>query len=153
MKNLIWVLVAMFSFAGSCKNHGGKVKVDEDFKLLIDHVGCRGFCPAYNMEVDATGKVTYEGRRNVDLMGKYTKEIGVEKVKELIAVLDQYQFETMEDEYGGGVADLPSVVTEVTRGGKTKRVNNIRQAPAEVNEMQKKLEEIIGMDGFSPVPQ
>jgi Domain of unknown function (DUF6438) len=147
MKPLI-LFMALLTFAGSCKKHGGKVKIDEDFKLTITHIGCRGFCPAFSISVDAAGNATYIGTRNVDRIGEFHKNIGTDKVKELIAVLDEYKYTEFAAEYGGEVADLPSVMTEVVRDGKAWKTNNIRNAPAALDEMQKKLEEIIGADGF-----
>jgi hypothetical protein len=93
--------------------------------------------------------VSYEGTRAVEMMGNYSKQIPLDKVKALDLILTEYKFEEFDEVYGGEVADLPYVRTTVTRNGHTKRVDNIRNAPEELNKMQERLENMIGPDGYS----
>lgn len=136
----------------SCKNSqqagGGSGKVPADFSLGIENTGCRGNCPNYRMSVDAQGNAKYHGHHAVEMMGDYTKTLEAKTVKALVATLNEYKVFDFEDIYGGGVADLPAVVTKVTMNGKTKRIEDIREAPQQLKDMEAKLENLIGMDGW-----
>lgn len=149
----ILILFALIvGMAVGCKNReksSGKAQLEDAWKLTIEHIGCRGMCPAYTLTVTPDGVVSYEGTRAVDMMGNYSKQIPLDKVKALDLILTEYKFEEFDEVYGGGVADLPYVRTTVTRNGQTKRVENIRNAPEELNKMQERLENLIGPDGYT----
>lgn len=146
-KTLALLMVCLLMLA-ACKTKNGSSKVASDFSLEIQHTGCRGTCPAYNIKVDAKGNATYNGRRAVEMMGNYRKTLDVKTVEALSQTITDAHFFDFEDEYGGEVADVPGVVTIVTIEGKTKRVNDIRNAPKELKEMEAKLEELIGKEGW-----
>ncbi len=148
--------------ATSCKssrnNDGGKATekisgVPEDFALEIYHQGCRGTCPDYRINVDAMGNATYNGRRAVELMGKYEKVLGAKVVRDLVKTIKDYDFFEMDDVYGGEVADLPEIHTTVTMDGNTHRVRDVRNAPNELKEMEARLETLIGMEGWQQMEE
>lgn len=133
----------------ACKsNKPGGGTVAEDFALEIRHTGCRGNCPNYRINVDASGKAKWYGHHAVEMMGNYSKQLDKNVVAELAKTLDDYKFWEFEDLYGGGVADLPSVITTATANGKTKKVEDIREAPQSLKEMEARLETLIGKDGW-----
>jgi hypothetical protein len=105
--------------------------------------------PAYNITVDAKGNATYNGRRAVEMMGNYKKTLDAKTVEALSQSIIDAHFWDFEEEYGGEVADIPGVVTIVTIDGKTKRVNDIRNAPKELKELEAKLEALIGTEGWN----
>lgn len=143
MSRLIFILSLALSLT-ACKSSQGGKGVPQDFGLLIEHIGCRGNCPDYRITVDADGNAKYEGRRAVEMMGEYRKQLDKDQMKALVSTVQQYDFWGFEDEYGGGVADLPYVRTTVTMDNKTKTVTDIRYAPTELKEMEARLENIIG---------
>lgn len=149
----IFALLALVAVvAVGCKNREKSSKttqMDKAWKLTIEHIGCRGMCPAYTITVTQDGVVSYQGNRAVEMMGAFTKTIPGDKVKALDLILTEYKFEDFDAVYGGEVADLPSVRTTVTRNGNTKTVENIRNAPEALNKMQERLENMIGPDGYS----
>jgi hypothetical protein len=132
---------------------GGNVKIPADFKVEIQHMPCRGNCPTYTMVVDAFGAATYEGRRAVDKIGKYTKTLDVATLKLMSDAIETAKFFDFDEIYGGGVADVPGVITIVTMNGKSKRIEDIRNAPKELKELEAKLEELFGSDGWTAVKQ
>ena len=148
-KFLVVALLAITVLA-ACKSKqaNGGVDVPADFSLTIQHTGCRGNCPAYNIAVDAKGAATYEGRRAVEMMGKYTKTLGTATVTELVKAIKAANFWDFEAEYGGEVADVPGITTTVVLDGKTKVVKDIRNAPQPLKDMEAKLEELIGKEGW-----
>lgn len=143
-----FLLLTLFAVAilAACKTkqgNGGK-NIPADFALEIQHTGCRGNCPAYSINVDAKGAATYNGRRAVEMIGVYTKTLGEATVAELVSTIKGANFWDFEDEYGGEVADVPGITTTVTMDGKTKKVNDIRNAPQALKDMEAKLEALIG---------
>lgn len=139
----------------ACKTKGGgsTTKLAADFTLELQHIGCRGTCPAYNMKTDAKGNATYEGRRSVEMMGKYTKTLDAKTVEAMAQAITDAHFWDFEAEYGGEVADLPSVRTVVTMDGKTKTVNDIRNAPQALKDLEAKLEALFGKEGWNKVAE
>jgi NADH:ubiquinone oxidoreductase subunit E len=153
MKSISKILVVAFlaiSFLAACKakQANGGTDVPTDFALTIQHTGCRGNCPAYNITVDANGAATYEGRRGVEMMGKYSKTVGKATVTELVKAIQAANFWDFEAEYGGEVADVPGITTTVVMDTKTKVVRDIRNAPQPLKDLEAKLEELIGKEGW-----
>ncbi|MEM7039204.1 MAG: DUF6438 domain-containing protein [Bacteroidota bacterium] len=150
MKYLFAILMALALFP-ACKNssQGGNSKVPADFMIELRHVGCRGTCPDYKMSVDAKGNAKWYGHHAVEQMGNYSKSVDAKTVKAIVQTLNEYKFWDFEEVYGGGVADLPSIRTKVTMNGKTKQIEDIRNAPKPLKEMEAKLENLIGVDGWT----
>lgn len=146
--SLLLTLVGLLTLGCKTKSGGASGKVAEDFQLSLAHTGCRGMCPAYTMTVNAKGEATYNGRRAVDMMGDYTKTLDSKTVKALQTALTEAKFFDFNELYGGGVADLPSIVIEVTLNGQKKRVEDIREAPQALKELEAKLETLIGKEGW-----
>lgn len=152
--SLLVALVGLTVFT-ACKTKGGgsTAKLAADFSLELQHIGCRGTCPAYSMKTDAKGNATYNGRRAVEMMGNYTKTLDAKTVESMAQAITDAHFWDFEDEYGGEVADLPSVRTVVTMDGKTKTVNDIRNAPQALKDLEAKLEGLFGKEGWSKVSE
>ena len=149
--SFVWIAGVALVFPGckgGKKSNGNAVADPNAEFLVINHVGCRGTCPAYNVIVKEGGYVRYEGRRAVEMMGFFEKEIDQPKVKELKETLLAAKFFEFDSLYGGGVADLPYVIITATIDGKKKSVTNIRFAPESLNALPEKLEKIIGSDGY-----
>jgi hypothetical protein len=152
--SFVVLVVCLLTLGASCKTKKvGGPKVAADFSLEIQHQGCRGNCPTYNIKVDAKGNATYFGRRAVEMMGEYKKTLEGKTVEALSTAITEAHFFDFEDEYGTEVADIPGVVTIVTMDGKTKRVVDIRNAPQALKDMEAKLEELIGKEGWEKSEQ
>lgn len=141
---MVALLALVVMSACKTKKANGGVDIPADFSLEIQHSGCRGTCPAYSIKVDASGAATYNGRRSVEMMGNFTKTLGKATVGELVKTIKAANFWDFDDVYGGEVADVPGITTIVTMDGKTKKVNDVRNGPQALKEMEAKLEELIG---------
>lgn len=135
----------------ACKVRQGHFpKVAPDFALEIQHAGCRGTCQAYTLAVDARGNATYQGRHAVERVGDYSKTLAPKTVQALSKSILEAHFFDFDQEYGAGI-DLPAVKTTVTMDGKTKSVNDIRNAPKELKELEARLEDLFGDSGWEKV--
>jgi hypothetical protein len=153
MKQLLWIALVALSFLAlpSCKTSKAsqkKAQVQKDFLLRIEHTGCRGMCPVFTYEVAADGATTYEGRRAVEREGKWSKKLPAQTLTDMAEAINSSGFWDMDAVYGGEVADLPSVIITFTHGGKTHKVQNIRNAPEAFTQLAEKLENWIGQDGW-----
>jgi hypothetical protein len=147
------LLTCLLALAACKTKKVGSPKVAPDFSLEIQHQGCRGNCPTYNIKVDAQGNATYFGRRAVEMMGEYKKTLDAKTVEALSTTITEAHFFDFEDEYGTEVADIPPLVTIVTMDGKTKKVIDVRNAPKELKDMEAKLEELIGKEGWEKIAE
>lgn len=149
----IFLLALAVGMLTSCKSSRDGTKavagIAKDFALEIYHQGCRGNCPDYRIKVDVNGNASYNGRRAVEMMGKYSKVLDAKVVKELVSTIEKYEFFEMDDVYGGGVADLPEIHTTITLDGNTKKVVDIRHAPQALKDLEARLETLIGTEGWN----
>lgn len=138
----------------TCKNRGNAKlanQLAEDWTLIIEHTGCRGNCPDYRITIHRDGKAEYFGNHAVEKMGNFEKKVSEEVLLKMNELLVDKSFWEYEDVYGGGVADLPSVVTTVVQDETTKRVQNIRNAPESLVSLQTQLEKLVGDEGWKKI--
>ena len=81
--------------------------------LTFERTPCFGTCPSYLMQVFADGRVAYEGRRAVPIMGKKDLKLPVAAVAEMLRQTKEAGFDQFQDQYTKNVSDLPSVVVGV----------------------------------------
>lgn len=81
--------------------------------LTFERTPCFGTCPAYTMQVYADGRVAYEGRRNVPLMGKQELKLPAAVVAEMLRQAKEAHFETFREQYKSGVTDMPSTIVAI----------------------------------------
>lgn len=145
-------MLGMILFLSLTATQAQSKRAGSDFLLKIERMSCRGNCPSFIVTVDKSGKVAYEGRRNVKNIGKFTKQLSKAQVKEIAGLMSQYQFFQYKDLYDNtGVSDLVSCIVTYTNKGTTKSVNARYEVPASFEELEKKLETIIGEEGFNAV--
>lgn len=101
--------------------------------LTFERTPCFGTCPAYSMQVFADGRVAYEGRHSVPLMGKHDLKLPAATVAEMLRQAKTAHFETFEKEYKTGATDLPSTIVAIRQpDGTLKKVTAESNAPENV---------------------
>ncbi len=126
-----------------------KVKLGKDFLLQMERSPCRGNCPAYVLTVDASGKVSYEGKRSVKNIGKYKKTLPTTKLKEIVAAMNASNYFSFSEKYDNeNIADAVTWTISYTNRGQTRQVIDRYGAPESLKNLQEKLEKIIGEDGY-----
>ena len=101
--------------------------------LTFERTPCFGTCPAYSMQVFANGRVAYEGRHAVPLMGKHELQLPATTVTEMLRRAKAAYFETFAKEYKTGATDLPSTVVAIRQpDGSFKKVTAESNAPENV---------------------
>lgn len=92
--------------------------------ITLERTACFGACPIYGLTVYGDGRVEYEGVRFVDVTGRQTSTLSPSQVRELAAALEQAGYFNLKDDYTVPVTDLPTTITSVTLGGRTKTIRN-----------------------------
>lgn len=101
--------------------------------LTFERTPCFGTCPAYTMQVFADGRVAYEGRRAVPLLGQQELRLPAAAVGDMLRAAREYKFEEFNSQYSRGTTDLPSTVIAVRQpNGLLKTVTVEEGAPQNV---------------------
>lgn len=146
MKKLLLFSVIILS-AFACKTQkGGKCTIKDDFKVVYYQTGCRGNCPDFRVTVDKEGNVMYFGNNAVDKMGYWEKKLPEATLCDITKVMDQAGYWEFAEEYGGGVADLPSIWLEFSHDSKAHKVHDIREAPENLKALEKKVADLIDLE-------
>ena len=81
--------------------------------LTFERTPCFGTCPGYSMQVYADGRVAYEGRRAVPIMGKQDLRLPAATVADMLRTAREAHFDQFKDRYARNTSDLPSTVIAV----------------------------------------
>ncbi len=150
MNKLIILLSILFAFA-SC-NSTKKISNQSDYVVFsLRKTECKGKCPVYFMQIYRNGKITFEGTKNTDKIGKYQKEISSNELDSLILEFEKANFFDFEDEYTASITDLPTTYISFSTGDKTKNIRDYHGSPSELKELEKKLETIAESDNWTKI--
>jgi len=125
--------------------------IPDDFAITLARTSCFGACPVYAVSIDAKGTVKYEGKKFVRVTGRQSDQIPVSRVAELLATVDRIRFFELDDRYRvirnpdgttTMVTDLPTTFVTVTRGGKTKSIEDYVGAPESLKQFEKQIDEV-----------
>ena len=114
-----------------------------DVEITLERTGCYGTCPIYTVSISGDGSVTYQGERFVKTLGVQTYAVSSGDVEQLVAMIYQKNYFSLNDRYEVGATDLPTVITSVRVGDEIKTVENYGGAgPAQLHEIEQKIDEI-----------
>jgi len=106
-------------------------EIPSDLAITLERTRCYGFCPSYVLKISGNGKVTYEGRASVKLIGTAESSISQEKLRELILAFERINYfdlrasyETPNDGCKDWVTDGPTAITSLTINGRSKSVRH-----------------------------
>ena len=125
------VILSFFSFLEMSCSGQKEITIHEDETPIITFTKgkCRGFCPAYTLEVFESNKLRYTGRANVKIMGEKIYKLTKEEVANLKKAFEASDFEKFEKEYLSRYMDIPKYT--LTYDGK-KIDYHERSAPEEL---------------------
>ena len=104
--------------------------------LTFERTPCFGTCPGYVMQVYADGRVAYEGRRAVPMMGKKDLKLPAAAVANMLRQAHEAHFEQFEKRYSRNTTDLPSTIVAIRQpDGTLKTVVVEEGAPENVKEL------------------
>jgi hypothetical protein len=101
--------------------------------LTFERTPCFGTCPGYVMQVYAEGRVAYEGRRAVPIMGPKELKLPASAVADMLRNAKEARFEQFQERYSRGASDLPSTIVGIRQpNGQLKIVTVEEGAPDNV---------------------
>lgn len=140
---ILFLLGLLSIYNSSCKSRKQKSSHSEYF-LSFEKTPCFGKCPIYNMTANHKGDLVLDAKRFMELEGLYKATLNETGLEELNAVINNLDWQNLEEEYLIGYSDLPS--TEVkfsTTPGDTIYVRwESDRAPESLLKLGKKMEQI-----------
>ena len=131
------------------------VPAASDGRISLERGPCFGTCPVYAVTIERSGAVIFEGRRFVTDTGTFTDSIPAVRVDSLFRELDAAGWFGFADRYAMGepacgrfATDLPTVVTEVRMGGRSKRIEHdhgCSDAPEPLSALERRIDEVAGV--------
>jgi uncharacterized protein DUF6438 len=133
----------------------GQVTADSAVRITLERGPCFGTCPVYSVTLDGSGAVLFEGRRFVADTGISTGRVPPARIDSLVAELTAGGYFAFADRYRAGepgceryATDLPSVITEVRVGGRSKRVEHdhgCMEAPEALTALEGRIDSVAGV--------
>lgn len=103
---------------------------------------CFGTCRTFELSIYSSGYAVFEGKQNVELIGKYHSTFSKAALQRIEKVVNEIEYFRFNDSYDfDGVQDLPSVHTTVNLGGKKKSVHDRYQGPPALDRLYEALDE------------
>lgn len=122
--------------------------------ITLERTACFGSCPVYRVSVLPSGEVTYEGKAHVRQMGSASGQIPQRQLDALQEEIDRSGYFSFAPRYTSGepacgryATDAPSVITSVTLGGRTHRVEHdygCGSAPGALVVLEQRIDEVLG---------
>ena len=78
--------------------------------ITFERTPCFGTCPGYKMQVYSDGRVEYEGRRAVPMMGKKELRLSANGVTDMLRQAQEAHFDQFQNRYSRNTSDLPSTI-------------------------------------------
>ena len=91
------------------------------------------------MEIYKSGKITFEGEKNIGKIGKYVRQIEKQEVENLIQDFENANFFNFEDEYTEKVTDLPTTYIFFVNKDKTKKNTRLSWVSKRVEVVRRKI--------------
>lgn len=130
-------------------------KTQNDLKtvsIIYRKTPCFGTCAAFTLTINgSSNSMTYKGDLNVEKIGNYEKNISDEELTKLVNAFDKKKFFGFKDGYTTPATDIPSKLITYSINGKTKKVEDQQNAPPELKELEKLLDEITDSNGWKKV--
>jgi hypothetical protein len=127
---------------------GAFAKEPLDMVITLERTMCFGTCPVYKLTIYGNGEIVYEGKKHVKEQGNRTARISEDKVRGLISEFERLGYFELKDSYiARGITDMPSAITSITIGSRTKAVRHYygdKSAPRDLMELEKRIDTISG---------
>jgi hypothetical protein len=133
----------------------GQTRADSAVRIRLERGPCFGTCPVYSVTLDGSGAILFEGRRFVADTGISTGRVPRARIDSLVGELTAGGYFDFADRYVAGepgcvqyATDLPSVITEVRAGGRSKRIEHdhgCMEAPKALTALEGRIDSVAGV--------
>ncbi|HEX2218715.1 MAG TPA: DUF6438 domain-containing protein [Gemmatimonadales bacterium] len=122
--------------------------------VTLERRPCFGTCPVYTVAISQEGTIRFTGKHHVSHKGEATAAIPAARVDSLVAELEAGGYFELADDYvmgapacGRYATDSPTVITSVTRDGRTKTIRHdygCFEAPRALAQLERRIDEVAG---------
>jgi hypothetical protein len=152
MKTLCFFLIVMTSACPDKKDNKASEAQTKKGIIEMSRSVCFGKCPAYKISINEKGEVRYEGEKNVDKIGKYTKKLSASATDSLFKEFINANFWSFQDEYTSHATDLPTTFISFTLNEKSKKIKDYTDAPEKLRHLEKLVEQVaFSAEGWTKV--
>lgn len=122
-----------------------QVPLDE-VTITLQRSGCFGWCPAYSVEIQGDGTVTYNGLRFVDVEGVHSFQVPASQVAALVAEIERKDLWSMDERYRAPITDNPTYVLTLRLGVQTRQIEDYVGStvgmPRAIREFQERVDQV-----------
>lgn len=112
--------------------------------LIFEKTPCFGRCPAYKATVYSNGRLSYEGKSNVPLLGAHELQLPAVTVKYILKEAQRIGFARLPGVYSQNTSDLPSTYLSILQPDcNLKEVRVEEGAPEDLNKLLQYIHEQI----------
>jgi hypothetical protein len=138
------VLLALVSLAAPALARGEKPAV-----ITLERTACLGTCPVYSVRISSDGRVDYEGKQFVRVVGHAGATLAAGEFASLVKAFEQIDFFALDDSYRfvvhpdgsrSAVTDLPTTITSIQLGERAKTVVDYVGAPAALHDLERRID-------------
>jgi hypothetical protein len=141
-KTFFLLLIITIIFA--CKQRSiNSTEEKETVFIKMERTPCYGKCPSYIITILTTGKVDYLGKTYSSPEGNYTTTLSKEELEKLKAKIKAIDFFNFKDKYDKLITDFPTCLITVNLDGKEKQILDKIEAPKELRDFEKMIDEMI----------
>jgi hypothetical protein len=108
--------------------------------ITLERTTCFGSCPAYLLQIDSSGAVSFRQGPPSNRHEEQTSSITTDQFQDLVAGFTTIQFFDLNDLYVPTYEDGPTTHIGLTLDGKTKQITHSNIAPAGLEELERKIE-------------
>jgi len=146
------VLITLFVFSYSCST---TQDIPDDLntlnkKIQMDKNPCFGTCPHYTLTIYGGRFASFEGKRDVEKLGLYTKMLTAKEYKVIQRAFEKSDFFELKDNYPSNLPDLPKTTIRYHKNEKFKTVTGDEiSRPKVVLTLDSLLSQIAESDGWT----
>lgn len=128
-----------------------KIDLTDTIPIVVVNVSmekraCFGKCPVYSASFYSNGRVVYEGKAYVEMLGMYESFITKKQLNDIISQaerIDYFRLASYYPTYGQTIDELPATLTSVELSYKENSVENIHHSPVKLQRFERMLEELL----------
>ena len=139
------LILAAMGCAGGDGATSDSADAARDIRITLERGACFGRCPMYEVALDGSGKVVFEGRNFVKELGRHEDNVPVADVRALATEMEQAGYFAFEEQYPPDATDHATVVSSLTLNGRTRRIEHnlgSRSAPDALETLYARIDEV-----------
>jgi hypothetical protein len=108
--------------------------------ITLERTTCFGSCPAYLLQIDSSGAVSFRQGPPANRLAEQTSTITADQFQDLVVEFVNIHFSDLGDSYKETHTDGPQTFIGLTVDGKTKTVAHFDAAPPGLEELERTIE-------------